>query len=45
MSCDIVKMEFIEEENDDTRISEACRLKDEDTEEQSGWCPFLILYQ
>jgi len=39
MSCDIVKMEFIEEEN------EACRLNDEDTEEQSGWCPFLILYQ
>lgn len=35
-------MELIKEENDDTRVSEECRVKDEDIKEQRGCCPFLI---
>jgi len=25
-------------------VQEPCRIKHEDTEEQRGWCLFLILY-
>ncbi|CAM4596968.1 unnamed protein product [Leuciscus chuanchicus] len=34
MSCDVVNMEFIKEENDDMRSSETCKVKCEDAEEQ-----------
>ncbi len=33
-------MEFIKEESEDTKIEEAFKVKQEDTEEQIGW--FLI---
>jgi len=40
----IVKTEFVEEEIEDKSDPEPSRIKQEDSEEQIGWCPFLILY-
>jgi len=37
-------MEFIKEEIEDMTDPEPSRIKHEDTEEQTGWCPFLILH-
>jgi len=37
-------MEFIKEEIEDMSDPEPSRIKHEDTEEQIGWCPFLILH-
>jgi len=37
-------MEFIKEEIKDVSDSEPSGIKHEDTEEQTGWCPFLILH-
>ncbi len=37
-----VKMEYIEEEREDDRDFDPCRVKNEETEEQIGWC--LDLY-
>ncbi len=34
----------VEEENEDMSDPEPSRIKQEDTEEQTGWCPFLILH-
>lgn len=32
-------MEIIKEEVEDMSISDPCEMKNEDTEEQTGWCP------
>jgi len=37
-------MEFIKEEIEDMSDPEPYGIKHEDTEEQIGWCPFLILH-
>jgi len=37
-------MEFIREENEDMSDPQSCKIKNEDTEEQRGLCPFLILH-
>ncbi len=37
--CTTVKTEF-----EDTSDPEASRMIHEDTEQQTGWCPFMILY-
>jgi len=42
--CNIVNMEFIKQEIEDMSDPELSRIKHEDTEEQIGWCPFLILH-
>jgi len=34
-------MAFVEVEIEDTSDSELSRIDHEDTEEQTGWCPFL----
>ncbi len=34
----------VEEETDDMSDPELSRIKQEYTEEQTGWCPFLILH-
>jgi len=36
-------MEFIKEKIDDMTDPEPSRVKHKDAEEQTGWCPFLIL--
>ncbi len=33
---------FVKVEISDVRYPELCIIKHEDTEEQTGWCPFLI---
>jgi len=33
----IIKMAFIKEESEDMKIEETLRVKEEDTEEQTGW--------
>lgn len=33
----LVKMEFIKDDSEDMSDAEACRIKDEDGEEQRGW--------
>jgi len=38
------EMEFIKEEIEDMTDPEPSRIKHQDTEEQIGWCPFLILH-
>jgi len=35
-------MEFIKEEIEDMTNPEPSNMKHEDTEQQIGWCPFLI---
>jgi len=37
-------MEFIKEEIEDMTDPEPSRIKHEDAEQQTGWCPFLILH-
>jgi len=37
------EMEFIKEEIEDMTDPEPSRIKHEDTEEETGWCPSLIL--
>jgi len=37
------EMEFIKVKIEDMADPEPSRIKHEDTEEQIGWCPFLIL--
>lgn len=39
----LVKMEFIKDDSEDMSDAEACRIKDEDGEEQRGWWSFFIL--
>lgn len=39
----VVKMELIKVEIVDMSDPEPCKVKDEDTEEQRGRCPFMIL--
>ncbi len=36
----IIKMAFIKEESEDVKIEETFRVKQEDTEEQTGWFSF-----
>ncbi len=40
----MVNTEFIKEEIEDMSDPETSRMNHEDTEEQTGWCLFLILY-
>jgi len=39
----IIKMAFIKEESEDMKIEEVFSLKQEDTEEQTGWFSFSKL--
>lgn len=36
-------MEFVKDDSEDMSDAEACRIKDEDGEEQRGWWSFFIL--
>jgi len=38
------EMEFIKVKIEDMTDPKPSRIKQEDTEEQIGWCPFLILH-
>lgn len=38
----IGEIEFFKVEVDDVSAPEPCRIKHEDTEEHTGWCPFWI---
>ncbi len=40
----MVKTGFIKEEIEDMSDPETSRMNHEETEEQRGWCLFLILY-
>ncbi len=44
VAAEICDMEFVKKETDDMSDPEPSRIKQEDTEEQTGWCLFLIFH-